>query len=96
MRTKRILFGLFLLLGLFFIVSCAPVGMTKEEYGFLYGVVHGFISSFVLIAKLLGVNIGLFAEHNSGSLYWAGFVLGVILLLGSGRGGYTTRRRWYD
>jgi hypothetical protein len=96
MKTKRIFIGLLLLLVLFFITSCAPVGMTNEEYGFLYGIVHGFISPFVLIAKLLGVNIGLYAEHNTGSSYWLGFILGVVLLLGGGGGSYATRRRWYD
>ena len=96
MKTKRIFIGFLLLLVLFFITSCAPVGMTKEEYGFLYGIVHGFISPFVLIAKLLGANFGLYAEHNIGSLYWLGFILGVVLLLGGGGGSYATRRRWYD
>ena len=84
------------MLVLFFVTSCAPVGMTTESYGFLYGIVHGFISPFVLIAKLLGANIGLYAVHNTGSLYWAGFVLGVLLLFGGGGGGYYRRRRYYD
>jgi len=96
MKTKRIFIGLLLLLVLFFVISCAPVGMTKEEYGFLYGIVHGFISPFVLIAKLLGANVALYAEHNAGSLYWAGFILGLVLLLGGGGGGYYRRRRYYD
>jgi hypothetical protein len=96
MKTKRIIIGLLLLLVLFFVTSCAPVGMTKEEYGFLYGIVHGFISPFLLIAKLLGANVGLYAEHNSGSLYWLGFIFGLVLLLGGGGGSYATRRRWYD
>ena len=95
MKTKRILIGFLLLLVLFFVTSCAPVGMTNEQYGLLFGIVHGFISPFVLIAKLLGANIGLYAVHNTGSLYWLGFILGVVLLLGGG-GGYSTRRRWYD
>jgi hypothetical protein len=96
MKTKKIFIGLLLLLVLLFVTSCAPVGMTREEYGFLYGIVHGFISPFVLIAKLLGANVALYAEHNIGSLYWAGFILGVLLLLGGGGGGYRTRRRWYN
>ena len=97
MKTKRILIASSLLLMLFFVTSCAPVGMTKEEYGFLYGIAHGFISPFVLIARLFGANIGLYAEHNSGSLYWLGFILGVVLLLGGGGGGVATRRRrWYE
>ena len=96
MKTKRLFIGLLLLLVLFFITSCAPIGMTNETYGFIYGIAHGFISPFVLIAKLLGAKIGLYAEHNTGSLYWVGFILGIILLLGGGGGGYSTRRRWYD
>ena len=96
MKPKRIFIGLLLLLVLFFVISCAPVGMTTEEYGLLYGIVHGFISPFVLIAKLLGVNIGLYAENNTGSLYWLGFILGLVLLLGGGGGSYATRRRWYN
>jgi hypothetical protein len=96
MKTKRIFFGSLLLLFLFFVTSCAPVGMTSEVYGFLYGIVHGFISPFALIAKLLGAHIGLYAEHNSGPLYWLGYILGLVLLLGGGGGSYSTRRRWYD
>jgi hypothetical protein len=96
MKTKKILIGSSLLLILFFVTSCAPVGMTHEEYGLLYGIVHGFISPFALIAKLLGMHIGLYAEHNTGSLYWLGFILGLVLLLSSGGGSYATRRRWYE
>ncbi|MCX6322513.1 MAG: hypothetical protein NTX93_12045 [Bacteroidia bacterium] len=96
MKPKRIFIGSSLLLVLFFVTSCAPVGMTQQEYGFLYGIVHGFISPFILIAKLFGVHIGLYAEHNTGSLYWLGFILGLVLLLGGGGSSYTTRRRWYD
>ncbi len=93
MKPKRVFIGLLLLLVLLFVTSCAPVGMSGEEYGFLYGIVHGFISPFALIAKLLGANIGVYAENNTGSLYWVGFILGVVLLLGGGGGGYSRRRR---
>ena len=96
MKTKRVIIGSSLLLVLFLVTSCAPVGMSQEEYGFLYGIVHGFISPFVLIAKLIGANIGLYAENNTGSLYWVGFILGLVLLFGGGGGSYTARRRWFD
>ena len=95
MKPIKIIIGSLFLLVLFFVTSCAPAGMTQQEYGFLYGIVHGFISPFALIARLLGVHVGLYAEHNTGDLYWVGFVLGLILLLGGGGGGYA-RRRWYD
>jgi hypothetical protein len=98
MKTNRIFIAFLLLSIVFFITSCAPVGMTHEEYGFLYGIIHGFISPFTLIAKLLGANIGVYAEHNTGSLYWLGFILGVVLLIGGGggSGSYARRRRWYE
>jgi ABC-type multidrug transport system permease subunit len=98
MKTMRIFIGLLIMLILFFVTSCAPVGMTREEFGFLYGIVHGFISPFTLIAKLLGANIGVYALHNAGSLYWLGFILGVVILIGGGGGGgsYARRRRWYE
>ncbi len=96
MKTNRIIIGSSLLLVLFLVTSCAPVGMSRQEYGLLYGVVHGFISPFVFIAKLFGAHVGLYAENNTGLLYWLGFILGIILLLGGGGGGYSRRRRWYD
>jgi len=45
MKTKRIFIGLLLLLVLFFVTSCAPVGMTKE-YMVFYTVL--FTGSFPL------------------------------------------------
>lgn len=91
MKTKRILLGSSVLLVLFFLTSCAPAGMSHEQYGFLYGIVHGFISPFVLIAKLLGMHVGVYAEHNTGLFYWLGFILGLSFLFGGG-GGYASRR----
>ena len=93
MKTIRIIIGSSLLLILFLVTSCAPVGITDQQYGFLYGIVQGFISPFVLIAKLLGAYIGLYAENNTGMLYWLGYILGIVLLLGGGGGGYARRRR---
>ena len=92
MNTKKIVIGLSILMALFFLTSCAPIGMTTKEYGFLWGFIHGFISPFVLIAKLLGAHIGLYAEHNSGLFYWVGFILGIVVLLGGGGGTVRSRR----
>jgi hypothetical protein len=94
MNAKRILIGSFLLLVLFQLTSCAPAGMTPQEYGFFYGILHGFISPFVLVAKLLGAHIGLYAEHNTGAFYWLGFILGLVFLLGGGGGSVASRRRY--
>jgi hypothetical protein len=70
--------------------------MTSQEYGFFYGKVHGFISPFVLIAKLQGAHIGLYAVHNSGTFYWLGYVLGFVFLLGSGGGGVASRNKYQN
>jgi hypothetical protein len=93
MNVKRILIGSSLLLVLFYLTSCAPAGMTSEEYGFFWGILHGFISPFVFIAKLLGAHIGLYAAHNTDTFYWLGFILGLVFLLGGGGGGVASRRR---
>ena len=52
-----------LLLG---ISSCAPEGRSYAEYGFFSGVIHGFCFPFALIGKVIGMDVGLYAEHNSG------------------------------
>ncbi|KGO90558.1 hypothetical protein Q764_00080 [Flavobacterium suncheonense GH29-5 = DSM 17707] len=70
------------------LTSCAPNNYTSSEYGFFSGIVHGFVFIFSLIGKLLGFNIGLYAEHNSGFFYWLGFIIGV-----GGLGGGASSRR---
>ncbi|PKP35419.1 MAG: hypothetical protein CVU00_02365 [Bacteroidetes bacterium HGW-Bacteroidetes-17] len=94
MKTNKIIFGSALLLVLFLVTSCAPVGVTEQQYGFLYGIVQGFIFPFVLIAKLLGEHVGLYAENNTGMSYWLGYILGIVILFGGGGGGYARRRRY--
>jgi hypothetical protein len=70
--------------------SCAPEGDTRQEYGFFSGWLHGFVFMFALIGKLFGADIGLYAQNNSGFLYWLGFIIGLGFL---GGGGYSTSRR---
>lgn len=96
MKTKRIIIASLLLLVLSSLTSCAPVGMTQEKYGLLYGIVQGFISPFTLIAKFLGANVGVYAENNTGTFYWVGFILGLFILLGGSGSGVARRRRWYE
>ena len=76
-KPFTIVFLLFLILSL---ASCAPAGATEYEYGFFYGIWHGFILTFSLIGKLFGSDIGLFAETNTGVTYYIGFVIGVIII----------------
>ncbi|MBM3161650.1 MAG: hypothetical protein FJZ66_09985 [Bacteroidetes bacterium] len=62
---------------LFIVSSCAPEGYTSDEYGFFSGIWHGICLPFALIGKLFGADIGIYAENNSGFLYWLGFIFGI-------------------
>lgn len=89
-NRSKILFIAVILM--FTIISCAPMGHTTKEYGFFYGLLHGFILIFSLIGKLFGADIGIHAEHNSGFFYWLGYLLGV-LIFGGGSGKAASRRK---
>ena len=76
---KIIKIGLFLFL-ILSLTSCAPAGVTEYEYGFFGGFWHGFILTFSLVGNLFGMDIGLFAETNSGITYYVGFIIGVLII----------------
>ena len=86
---KKIIISIILLFVLLNISSCAPMGGTVTEYGFISGIIHGIVFFFSLIGKLFGLNIGLYAEHNSGFFYWLGFIIGI----GGLGGGASSSRR---
>ena len=69
--------------------SCAPEGMTYEEYGILSGIWHGICFPFALLGKLFGADVGIYASNNSGLFYWIGFIIGLGFL---GGGGASSRR----
>jgi hypothetical protein len=86
-KNQVVYISLFFLL-LFNLTSCAPSGDTSEEYGFFSGLWHGFVFVFSLIGKLFSMDIGIYAEHNTGFTYWIGFLIG---LGGFGGGSYSAR-----
>lgn len=74
---------LFSLLALFIFVlaSCAGVEPVEEclkgkQYGFVYGLAHGFITPISFIASLFKNDVAIYATNNSGTLYDLGFLLG--------------------
>ncbi len=74
------LFGLLSIL-VFVAVSCADVEPVQEclkgkQYGFLYGLLHGFITPISFIASLFNDDVAIYAVNNSGGLYDLGFLLG--------------------
>lgn len=61
-----------------FLQSCAPSGYEESQAGFFSGLIHGFVLfPFALLAKLFGMDYGLYAEHNSGVFYWLGYIIGI-------------------
>ena len=71
------------------VMSCASKGYTSSESGFFGGIIHGIVLPFALIGKLFNADCGIYAENNSGFLYWLGFILGV----GGLGGGANSARR---
>lgn len=84
MKTKslfRILVFAALALAVFALVSCARTEPIQEclkgrEYGFLYGLLHGFITPVSFVVSLFDDNIAIYAVNNRGWWYDIGFLLG--------------------
>jgi len=55
-----------------------PVDACLEgrTYGFLYGLLHGFLAPIDLIAMFFNDKYTVYAQNNSGVLYAFGFLLG--------------------
>lgn len=65
----------------FLFVSCADVQPVKEclngqQYGFLSGLIHGFITPISFISSLFKDDVAIYAVNNTGTLYDLGFLLG--------------------
>ena len=69
--------------------SCAPEHYSASRYGFFYGLLHGVVIIFALIGKLIGLDVGIYAQHNTGFTYWLGFIIGI----GALGGGASRSRR---
>nr|WP_315156726.1 hypothetical protein [uncultured Flavobacterium sp.] len=66
MKNKKWAIGILIIFILFNATSCAPKDYTYNEYGFFSGIIHGLVFFFSLIGKLFGLNVGLYAENNTG------------------------------
>jgi hypothetical protein len=67
------------------LAACAtqpPASVAASAPGFWYGLLHGVISPFALIASIFS-DVRVYAFPNSGLGYDAGFVLGMICLMGA-------------
>ncbi len=80
LTSKLLIFSALALL-VFAFASCAGVEplqecLKGEQYGFLFGLLHGFITPISFIASLLDDNVAIYAVNNSGGWYDLGFLLG--------------------
>ena len=77
-RNIRVYLGLFGVL--VFLASCAPAGYSSPKCGFFSGLLHGFMFLPVLIGKILGFDVGIYALNNDGFGYWVGYGVGFFCL----------------
>ncbi len=89
MKINKTVTILLLILCIISLSSCAPDGYEYHKSGFFSGILHGIIIVFSLIGKLIGMDIGIYAEHNTGFTYWLGFIIGI----GAFGGGSNSARR---
>ncbi len=57
---------LYLELCFLIIVSCALSSYMGQEYGFFTGIWYAICFPFLIVWKIFGVNIGIYAQNNSG------------------------------
>jgi hypothetical protein len=78
---RALIFFILVLAGMAILMSCtnkeivAPC-LTGHTYGFLGGLLHGFIAPFDLIAMLFRNDITVYASNNNGAWYAFGFLIG--------------------
>jgi magnesium-transporting ATPase (P-type) len=84
--------------------SHSGIGVEQEPYGFLYGILHGFISTFALMANIISwaasflgysifKSIQIIGRPNTGIWYYVGFILGLFLFLRGSNEGERRKRK---
>jgi len=57
--------------------------IVNNSPGLWIGMWEGFILPFSLLGKIFNLNIGIHESHNSGAIYWIGYLIGFILFMKS-------------
>ncbi len=78
---KGIVFTILVLAGIFILAGCANQEFVApclkgHTFGFLGGLLHGFIAPFDLIAMLFRNDVTVYAPNNNGAWYAFGFLIG--------------------
>ncbi len=84
MKKQRLFLSILTVIVITSLFSCAPAGSTDKTYGFLYGVLHGFLCIFAVIGKMFSMDVGLYAVNNTGFFYWLGYLFGLMVIGGGG------------
>jgi hypothetical protein len=98
---KRCLVFVILLLALTLVAGCAAgpnsmVDTPNEEgaiAGFWQGLWHGIIAPITFVISLFNSDVGMYAIHNNGGWYNAGFLFGLGAIWGGGGSGAKRARR---
>lgn len=80
-KQNTMLLAVFILSGIALLSGCANQEIVKpcltgHTFGFLGGLLHGFIAPFDLIAMLFRSDITVYAPNNNGAWYAFGFLIG--------------------
>ena len=80
-NSNRIIFTVLILSGIALLTDCTNQEIVTpclkgHTFGFLGGLLHGFIAPFDLIAMLFRNDITVYAPNNNGAWYAFGFLIG--------------------
>ena len=93
MKNRKLIIAILAVFVLLNLTACASSGADATPSGFISGLIHGFVIIFALIGKLFGMEVGLYAQNNTGFFYWLGFIIGIGGFGGGGIFGGSRRRR---
>lgn len=80
-KNRTLLFWTITLCACCLLASCAGIEpiqtcLTGRQYGFWYGLLHGFITPVSFVTSLFRDDVAIYAVNNSGGWYDFGFLLG--------------------
>jgi hypothetical protein len=80
-QFKRLIYATLIFTGVAILSGCANKEivtpcLTGHTFGFLGGLLHGFIAPFDLIAMLFRDDVTVYAPNNNGAWYAFGFLIG--------------------